>query len=557
MKIRTKILICYISAFTVTIILIGYFMFNIITNYIVKNTVNNLIDSLNREIYLAEDNITDPEILLREYADNIALNLSGNNIFVKLYDNKTLISHLENDLDNLNNRSKNNKIDVVVENALNGSKVYKVDRNVLYLALPIKFGNEIIGAVEYIYPLKNELMNINFIKMIFEVFGLVSVIIIFLVSFYISRIITKPIKRLDSAAENFSDGNFEIIPIITKDEIGNLTRTFNQMAKIISKQIRDIAIEKNKLNSVLSGLSEGVIAFNEKRDSIVFKNQKVDELIGENIQNYIFDIVDKTYKDKRIIEELQVNGKILNIESFLCDGYCIIVIKDVTLDKELIEKQKKFVSNISHELKTPITTIIGFIQILKDGKKYDQDVLNYLESEANKLKKLVLEILELSRLQSYELKLQKKTVNLSHMLLNICENINLKASKFDISIKIKVQNGINVIVDEDKVSQAIINILDNAIKYSKPHQQIDVLLYKNCNQDIVIEIKDHGIGIPENEICHIFDRFYRAKNALSIGGNGLGLTIVKEIIEKHGGKIEVVSTINSGSTFRMVLPQNS
>ncbi|KAA5806797.1 HAMP domain-containing sensor histidine kinase [Thermoanaerobacterium thermosaccharolyticum] len=557
MKIRTKILICYISAFTVTIILIGYFMFNIITNYIVKNTVNNLIDSLNREIYLAEDNITDPEILLREYADNIALNLSGNNIFVKLYDNKTLISHLENDLDNLNNRSKNNKIDVVVENALNGSKVYKVDRNVLYLALPIKFGNEIIGAVEYIYPLKNELMNINFIKMIFEVFGLVSVIIIFLVSFYISRIITKPIKRLDSAAKNFSDGNFEIIPIITKDEIGNLTRTFNQMAKIISKQIRDIAIEKNKLNSVLSGLSEGVIAFNEKRDSIVFKNQKVDELIGENIQNYIFDIVDKTYKDKRIIEELQVNGKILNIESFLCDGYCIIVIKDVTLDKELIEKQKKFVSNISHELKTPITTIIGFIQILKDGKKYDQDVLNYLESEANKLKKLVLEILELSRLQSYELKLQKKTVNLSHMLLNICENINLKASKFDISIKIKVQNGINVIVDEDKVSQAIINILDNAIKYSKPHQQIDVLLYKNCNQDIVIEIKDHGIGIPENEICHIFDRFYRAKNALSIGGNGLGLTIVKEIIEKHGGKIEVVSTINSGSTFRMVLPQNS
>jgi His Kinase A (phosphoacceptor) domain./Histidine kinase-, DNA gyrase B-, and HSP90-like ATPase./HAMP domain. len=495
--------------------------------------------------------------LLREYADNIALNLSGNNIFVKLYDNKTLISHLENDLDNLNNRSKNNKIDVVVENALNGSKVYKVDRNVLYLALPIKFGNEIIGAVEYIYPLKNELMNINFIKMIFEVFGLVSVIIIFLVSFYISRIITKPIKRLDNAAKNFSDGNFEIIPIITKDEIGNLTRTFNQMAEIISKQIRDIAIEKNKLNSVLSGLSEGVIAFNEKKDSIVFKNQKVDELIGENIQNYIFDIVDKTYKDKRIIEELQVNGKILNIESFLCDGYCIIVIKDVTLDKELIEKQKKFVSNISHELKTPITTIIGFIQILKDGKKYDQDVLNYLESEANKLKKLVLEILELSRLQSYELKLQKKTVNLSHMLLKICENINLKASKFDISIKIKVQNGINVIVDEDKVSQAIINILDNAIKYSKPHQQIDVLLYKNCNQDIVIEIKDHGIGIPENEICHIFDRFYRAKNALSIGGNGLGLTIVKEIIEKHGGRIEVVSTINSGSTFRMILPQNS
>lgn len=141
--------------------------------------------------------------MLREYADNIALNLSGNNIFVKLYDNKTLISHLENDLDNLNNRSKNNKIDVVVENALNGSKVYKVDRNVLYLALPIKFGNEIIGAVEYIYPLKNELMNINFIKMIFEVFGLVSVIIIFLVSFYISRIITKPIKRLDNAAKKF------------------------------------------------------------------------------------------------------------------------------------------------------------------------------------------------------------------------------------------------------------------------------------------------------------------------------------------------------------------
>ncbi len=248
----------------------------------------------------------------------------------------------------------------------------------------------------------------------------------------------------------------------------------------------------------------------------------------------------------------------MNIESFLCDGYCIVVIRDITLDKDLVEKQKKFVSNISHELKSPLTAILGFLQILKEEKEYNQVILNYMESETIKLKDLVLDILEVSKLQSYELKLQKKTINLSWLLLKICdENINLKASKFNISINTNIQDGISLIADEDKISQAIVNLLDNAIKYSNPHNQINVLLYKNFNQEILIEVKDSGIGIPENEVCYIFDRFYRAKNALSIGGNGLGLTIFKEIIEMHGGRIEVASKVGQGSTFTIILPKEN
>ncbi|MGI1689852.1 sensor histidine kinase [Thermoanaerobacter uzonensis] len=336
-------------------------------------------------------------------------------------------------------------------------------------------------------------------------------------------------------------------------KVGSLAETFNCMAKAISKHIIDIAIEKNKLNSVLSGLNEGVIAFNDSH-IIIFKNKKIDEFIGENIPDFIFDVVNETYKNKHIIKELRYNDKILNVESFLSDNSCTIVIRDVTLDRELIENQRKFVSNVSHELKTPVTAIAGFIQILKDEGKYNDDILNYLENEANRLKKLVIELLELSRLQSYELKLQKKTVNLSELLSKICDNIAIKASKFDISINTKIQDGINAIVDDIKISQAIINILDNAIKYSKPGQPINGMLYKNYNSNIIIEITDYGIGIPENEISLIFDRFYRTQNALSVGGNGLGLTIVKEIIEKHGGKVEVESAVNRGSTFRIILP---
>ncbi|AEF17641.1 integral membrane sensor signal transduction histidine kinase [Thermoanaerobacterium xylanolyticum LX-11] len=546
MKIRTKILICYVSAFSVIILLIGYFMFVTITNYIIMSTVNNMVDNLNKEINIIVDNNKniDPKILIEKYADTIASSLCMNNYFVKLYNGKSLISHLHYEVDD-----ENSKIDEIVKIALKGKEAYKVKKNLLYVSLPIKFGNEIIGAVEYIHPLTNELNSINFIKLIFEIFGFISIFIILLISIYISYIITKPIKHLDCAARKFLKGNYEILPVKTKDEIGNFTRTFNQMTKTISQQMDDILFEKNKLESVLSALNEGVIAFDDKED-IVFKNQKVDELISDVTYDYILDIVNKTYKNKHIIEEIPTNDKILNIESFLCDGYCTVVIRDVTLDKELIEKQKKFVSNISHELKSPLTAILGFIQILKEEKEYNQVILNYIESETIKLKELVLDILEVSKLQSYELKLQKKTINLSWLLLKICENINLKALKFNISINTNIQDGISLIADEDKISQAIVNLLDNAIKYSNPHNQIDVSLYKNFNREISIKVKDNGIGIPENEIRHIFDRFYRAKNALSIGGNGLGLTIVKEIIEKHGGRIEVASKIDKGQLLR-------
>lgn len=554
MKIRTRILIYYTGAFIAIIILIGYFMLNSITNYIIKNTVNNLIDNIyiNREINLIGNNPFDPEEILRKYADSIVLNLSENNIFIKLYDKQNLISYSLYDSVNLYNDEKAN-MDDITKKAIKGNNVYAVKKDRIYLASPIKFGNDIIGAVEYIYPLKDELKNISFIKRTFEISGLVSIIIVFILSLYISNVITKPLKLLDDAAKKFSQGRFEKVPITTRDEVGSLTETFNCMAKAISKHIIDIAIEKNKLNSVLSGLNEGVIAFNDSH-IIIFKNKKIDEFIGENIPDFIFDVVNETYKNKHIIKELRYNDKILNVESFLSDNSCTIVIRDVTLDRELIENQRKFVSNVSHELKTPVTTIAGFIQILKDEGKYNDDILNYLENEANRLKKLVIELLELSRLQSYELKLQKKTVNLSELLSKICDNIAIKALKFDISINTKIQDGINAIVDGVKISQVIINILDNAIKYSKPGQPINVMLYKNYNSNIIIEITDYGIGIPENEISLIFDRFYRAQNALSVGGNGLGLTIVKEIIEKHGGKVEVESTVNHGSTFRIILP---
>lgn len=221
--------------------------------------------------------------------------------------------------------------------------------------------------------------------------------------------------------------------------------------------------------------------------------------------------------------------------------------------KNQIEEQKVFIDNASHELKTPVTSILGYAEYLKDNQVYDKDIIDSLYNDAVRMKELVVELLEISRLGRHDSLIIKENVDISKLVTEVIDAMQFKAQKFNIIIQHEIEEGVYVAVDSKKILQVIINLVDNAIKYSKPNTTVYVKLYR-AEENCCIEITDLGIGIPESEINNIFKRFYRCKNSSGIGGNGLGLSIVEEIVEAHHGNIIVESSVDKGTTFKVILP---
>lgn len=218
-----------------------------------------------------------------------------------------------------------------------------------------------------------------------------------------------------------------------------------------------------------------------------------------------------------------------------------------------IEEQKVFIDNASHELKTPVTSILGYTEYLKDNQVYDKDIIDSLYNDAVRMKELVVELLEISRLGHHDSLIIKENVDISKLVSEVIDAMQFKAQKFNIIIQHEIEEGIYLPVDSKKILQVIINLLDNAIKYSKPNTTVYVKLYR-VEENCCIEITDLGIGIPESEINNIFKRFYRCKNSSCIGGNGLGLSIVEEIIKAHHGSVQVDSRAGRGTTFKVIIP---
>lgn len=227
--------------------------------------------------------------------------------------------------------------------------------------------------------------------------------------------------------------------------------------------------------------------------------------------------------------------------------------------KKLERIRSDFVANVSHELKTPLTSIKGFVETLKDGAIDDKDVaikfLNIIEVEVERLVRLINDLLYLSEIENAAMPILEEKVVVKEVVLEIIELLKIKAEKKNIQLDIKVQEGLEMNIYRDWLKQIFINLIDNAIVYNKENGKVWVTVEKLDNL-IVIKVKDTGIGIPEKEIERIFERFYRVDKGRSrkFGGTGLGLSIVKHIVELYGGKVWVESQEGIGSEFTVTIP---
>lgn len=394
--------------------------------------------------------------------------------------------------------------------------------------------------------------------------------IVFLLSIALAlklvRLIVEPVKNLENVTFKIANGDLNTrVHINSNDELGSLGRTFNNMADQLQSKIREVLDKQNRLESILRSMQSGVIALDRKNNIITMNPYAKDifgikkNIVGENISNYIDDknlnkIMLSDNNEEKEIKIKKPYKKVLKIKKdAMINGYerigDVIAIQDITEMKRLENMRTQFVANVSHELKTPLTSIKGFSETLRfvEDKETRDKFLDIIDKESTRLTRLIDDILTLSDLENCEIEELEEFLpdKIIEDAVNILKD---QSEKKNIKIHFESRNRYSILGREDKFLQVAINLIENAIKYSEEDTNIYIKSYTD-SKDYILKVKDEGMGIPKEDLPRVFERFYRVDKARKRGGTGLGLAITKHIIKSFGGTIEVDSEYGIGSTF--------
>ena len=403
---------------------------------------------------------------------------------------------------------------------------------------------------------------------------LISAITLFLLTtffafFLISRI-TEPLIALKNSAFSTARGKYNKLKVTSRDEIGELTLAFNKMNDNINNTISELTHEKNLRENVFSSLSNGILYLNNNAE-LIYTNQTgkkyYDIFDASNSSGYFASLVKSVVEDRSPhLERLDINNKHLQLamspvtSNGQINGVTVLV-RDITVEINNEKMRSEFISNVSHELKTPMVMLSGYSEALLDDIVTDpkevKEMIAIIKDESDRMNKLVNELLIIARMDSDEVQYNIEEQDLKPL-------INKLIHRYEFDLKDKATRLIVETDDEpfvfpfdaDKLNQVLTNIIDNAIRYTKDEDTITISLNKSQDDTVEISIEDTGTGIKEENLQHIFDRFYKEDEARTRGkhGTGLGLYIVKNIIEKHGGSISVESEYGEGTKFIIKLP---
>ncbi|MBM3223497.1 MAG: HAMP domain-containing protein [Candidatus Tectomicrobia bacterium] len=401
---------------------------------------------------------------------------------------------------------------------------------------------------------------------------------------FLSRRISQPLEDMRQGAERFAAGDFaQALSIPELPELGGLARTLNRMAAQLASQIGVITQQRNEQEAILASMHEGVLAL-DTRERVLTVNRAAEALlgvVGTQAKGHTIQEVIRNVALQRLLvaamhspepatadivlhsaEErfLQATATALR-DAFGRDIGVLVVLNDVTQLRRLENIRRDFVSNVSHELKTPITSIQGFIETLRDGALHDsahaERFLGIIARHAERLHAIIEDLLALSRLEqgSEHYDIPRTEACLSDLLHAAILDCAAKAEARRIKMTSTCDATLRATVNAPLLEQAIANLLDNALTYSQPEREVWVQAAQD-HDTLVITVRDQGNGIPPEHLDRIFERFYRVDKARSRerGGTGLGLAIVKHIAQVHGGSVAVASTVGQGSTFTLRLP---
>jgi len=398
------------------------------------------------------------------------------------------------------------------------------------------------------------------------------ILLVFVLSLFLAvklvKIIVYPINELQKVTSKIENGDLNKRAIIYNyDEIGFLAQTFNNIADQLEIRIIDSLDKKNKLEAILESMESGVIAIDNNENIILINSysQKLFDLKEDNIGkkisdciidydliNFIREIPEIGTKEIKLFHpiERELRVKKSPIINYLNNSIGIVItVQDITDIKRLENMRSEFVANVSHELKTPLTSIKGFSETLRyvDDSETKNKFLDIIDKESERLTNLINDILILSNIENIH-KMESEYFNPGDVIENVLDMVKSQAYKKSIIIKYNDCFNSEILGSKNKFHQLAVNLIENAIKYSNENGivKIDLTLEE---QYFVFKVKDNGIGIPKNDIPRIFERFYRVDKSRSTRGTGLGLAIVKHIVKLFNGEISVKSKVGRGSTF--------
>jgi two-component system phosphate regulon sensor histidine kinase PhoR len=461
---------------------------------------------------------------------------------------------------------------------------YSVESNMIYVALPLMDKNKILALVRTAIPIDRIDNAILAIQYRFILAGILTAIIIGLISGIILRSFSHPLEELTTSVKKIAAGDFSSrLSGRSNSEMNQLAEAFNEMAAQLDEKIRTIDRQNNEQQAVLQSMAEGVLAV-DKNECLISINRAAAQLLGLNGQEihgkHILEvirnsqlqrIISESLKTDQLIEDeitlrsdisryMHVHGANLQDQKGESIG-ALIVLNDVTRLRRLEEVRRDFVANVSHEIRTPLTSIKGFVETLRDGAINEPEVANkFLEiiaAQTNRLNAIIEDLLILASLEQDESRSeiqfdQTPILAVINDALSVCRPA---AQEKEMSFSVQCPENMVCRMNGTLIEQAMINLMTNAVKYSPPNTRIQ-LICKADSKFIVIEVKDQGMGISRENQQRIFERFYRVDKARSreVGGTGLGLAIVKHIARVHGGNVWVESQLGSGSSFFLSIP---
>ncbi|SDN96947.1 cell wall metabolism sensor histidine kinase WalK [Alkalicoccus daliensis] len=452
----------------------------------------------------------------------------------------------------------------------------------LVMALPVESDNqEIVGAIYIQASMEATYDQMQEINQILIAGAVIALLLTAALGIFLSRTITRPIVDMKEQAVVMGQGDFSrYVHVYGDDEIGQLAETFNDLTDKLQEAHATTEGERRKLASVLMHMTDGVIA-TDRAGKVILVNRRAEEILDRKQEEMAGIDVTKIlsldkfmklrdlyrFQDPLLLDfdnqedEMVIEANFSTIAKDNGEENGIIaVLHDVTEQERVEEERREFVANVSHELRTPLTSMKSYLEALSDGALEDPEIapqfLEVTANETDRMIRLVNDLLQLSKMDSKDYNVNTSEIDAPQFVNHVIDRFEMSTKNQEIQFKRRIpEDPIMVQGDRDKLTQLLDNIVSNAVKYSPEGGTINITLKVEQGR-IVVSVKDEGVGIPKENIPHVFDRFYRVDKARSrnLGGTGLGLAIAKEIAMAHGGNIWVSSDWGKGTTFSFSLP---
>ena len=576
-SLRTKLIMIMILLILALMLVVGAFLLSGVSRFYIDRFYDSMVKTFSQEFILSLQETAggsqNPPRQMKEMLmaqSDLGIDLSGRNVYI--------LDSFGNVLDGSGTQPSL----PVTENlltAMAGSVGQNSSATAEYMDLAVPVETE--GGRYIVYILDNKAtvndLTGQILAMVLRSL-ILGVAISVVLAIFLSQILITPIRALTAGARQVAAGDFsQKLTVVSRDEIGTLTRNYNYMSQVLQSTLTQVENERNKLSTLFLHMTDGVVAFSHDGCMIHFNPAATkmlkrdldltltfDELFGQEAS---FEQIMSLKRSHSFDCEKQVGERELALSmapfsAAEAQGGALVVIHDVTEQRKSERTRREFVANVSHELRTPLTNIKSYAEtIVSSGNDLPPELRNkflgVIMGETDRMTRIVQDLLTLSRFDYGKMEMNMTRFSLKHAVQSVFEAEKMDAERHGHAFSLSCPEGdeLEILGDKERIEQVVMNITSNAIKYTPDGGEISLEAFRR-GKKVCVRVKDNGIGIPEKDLPHLFERFYRVDKARSrqSGGTGLGLSIAREILNMHNGNISIDSVFGQGTVVSMTLP---